>query len=226
MSTTTQVQAIELDAIHPVGDSHTVSTSKLDLGVGVSAQEGREEGDAPSSFHADPEVPPTAVEAIPDGGYGWVVVFACFLNNVFLNGWYGSWGVLQTALLQTHLGATTSTFALSFVGSLGIALCVALGVVSNRLLQLIGSKWASLLGIILLSASPLLASVTTNNLGGLFVTAGVLSGIGGSLIYTLTNNLPVQWFSGKLGLSNGLIKFGGGVGSAVWAVGFEALIER
>lgn len=177
-----------------------------------------------STVHNDTEAPADAVEAHPDGGYGWVVVFGLALPTTQYNGWTGSWGVLQTALLQTRLGASTS--ALSFVGSLGIALCVAFGLASNRLVQLCGARWSMFIGTTLLSASALLTSSTTDNLGGLFVTAGMMSGIGGSITYNLANTIPVQWFSSKLGAANGYIKFGGGVGAAVWAVGFEALIEK
>ena len=75
------------------------------------------------SKHGD--VPPSAVEAIPDGGYGWTVVFACSVVTFMMTGWSGSWGVMQTALFQTY-PSQASTTSLSFVGSLSIALCVAL----------------------------------------------------------------------------------------------------
>jgi hypothetical protein len=35
-----------------------------------------------------------SVEAIPDGGYGWIVVFACFVQTFWVNAWSGSWGIL------------------------------------------------------------------------------------------------------------------------------------
>jgi len=206
---TTQTAKIELEVIPKSTAPHIVAGAVED---------------SPPSIHDDNEAPSNAVDVIPDGGYGWVVVIGLALPTTFYNGWTGSWGVLQTALLQTQLGASTS--ALSFVGSLSIALCVAFGLASNRLHQLCGARWTMFIGTTLLSASALLASATTNNLGGLFVTAGMLSGIGGSITYNLANTIPVQWFSSKLGAANGYIKFGGGVGSAVWAVGFEALIQK
>lgn len=45
---------------------------------------------------SDEEVPASAVEAIPDGGYGWIVVLSCSTVTFMINGWSGSWGVLQT----------------------------------------------------------------------------------------------------------------------------------
>ncbi|KAH8655342.1 major facilitator superfamily domain-containing protein [Xylariales sp. PMI_506] len=115
---------------------------------------------------APPEVP-----LIRDGGYGWVVVFACFVQTFWVNAWTGSWGVIQAAiLLQT-------------------------------------------------------SSFTVGNIGGLFAS-GALYGVGGSLMYTMSNSLPVQWFDSRLGTANGLVKLGGGIGATVMALVVQLLIDR
>ena len=171
------------------------------------------------------DIPSSAVEAIPDRGYGWIVVLGCSVVTFTINGWGGCWGVLQTALLQTQSGQGSTT-SLSFVGSLSIALCVALGLASVRLSQLIGARWSMLLGVLMMSFGILFSSFTVNNLGGLFVAPGVLFGLGGSMAYTVSNNLPVQWFSGKLGTANGLVKLGGGLGATVMAIVVQVLIDR
>ena len=171
------------------------------------------------------DVPASAVEATPDGGYGWTVVFACSVVTFMINGWSGSWGVMQTAILQKYQsqGSTTS---LSFVGSLSIALCVALGLASVRMSQLIGGRYSMLIGVLMMSFGMLFSSFTVGNLGGLFVTAGVSTGLGSSLSYTMSNTLPVQWFNSKLGTANGLVKLGGGLGSTIMALVVQALIDR
>lgn len=171
------------------------------------------------------DVPTSAVEAIPDGGYGWTVVFACSVVTFMINGWSGSWGILQTALVQDYPNQESTT-SLSFVGSLGIALCVSLGLVSVRLSQLIGARYSMLLGVLVMSFGILCGSFTVNNLGGLFVAPGIAYGLGGSLTYTMSNNLPVQWFSSKLGTANGLVKLGGGLGSTIMAIALQALIDK
>lgn len=171
------------------------------------------------------DVPASAVEAIPDGGYGWTVVFACSVVTFMFNGWSGSWGVLQTALFQTYPNHESTT-SLSFVGSLGIALSVGLGLASVRLSRLIGARWSMLLGVVMMSFGSLFSSFTVNNLGGLFVTAGISFGLGTSLAYTMSNTLPVQWFSSKLGTANGLVKLGGGLGATIMAVAVQALIDK
>lgn len=175
------------------------------------------------SNHGD--VPASAVEAIPDGGYGWTVIFACSVVTFMITGWSGSWGVMQTALFQSY-PSQASTTSLSFVGSLSIALCVALGLACVRLSQKIGARYSMLLGVLMMSFGSLFSSFTVNNLSGLFVTAGILFGLGSSLAYTMCNNLPMQWFSSKLGTANGLVKLGGGLGATTMAIVVKALIEK
>jgi MFS family permease len=70
------------------------------------------------------------------------------------------------------------------------------------------------------------ASFCTNNVAGLFVSIGLISGIGISAVYTICNALPVQYFSSKIGLANGLVKLGGGIGGTVMAIVLQALVDR
>lgn len=171
------------------------------------------------------EAPVSAFEVIPDGGYGWIVVLSCSTVTFLINSWSGSWGVLQTALFKRYPDQVPTT-SLSFVGSLCIALCVLLGLGSVRLSRVIGARYSMLLGVLTMSLGIFLSSITANNLSGLFVTSGVSIGLGMSLIYTMANTLPVQWFGSKLGTANGLIKLGGGVGATVMAVAVQLLIDK
>ena len=67
-------------------------TLSVFLGSGATGGTGENVDDAfaPSSTSRD-------VEAIPDGGYGWIVVFACFVQTFWVNAWTGSWGILLGA---------------------------------------------------------------------------------------------------------------------------------
>ncbi|KAE8395786.1 major facilitator superfamily domain-containing protein [Aspergillus alliaceus] len=129
----------------------------------------------------------TTVEPIPDGGYGWVVIFVCFIYTFWQNAWTGSWGILQVALLESTLRNSTSS-TVSFTGSLGI-------------------------GILLYSISNITSAWAVSNVGGLFITCGFTYGLGTCLIYTMSNSLPIQWLSTKLGTVNGIVKLGGGIGA-------------
>ncbi|KAF2446371.1 MFS general substrate transporter [Karstenula rhodostoma CBS 690.94] len=163
--------------------------------------------------------------SIHDGGYGWVIVFACFVQTFWVNAWTGSWGILQAALLAQSTMRDIPASTLSFVGSVGLSLTVALGLACVWLAGVIGARWSTLLGILLFSASTLVGSFTVRNVGGLFVS-GTLYGIGASLMYTMSNSLPVQWFHEKLGTANGLVKLGGGIGATVMALIVQLLIDK
>ncbi|RYP57797.1 hypothetical protein DL769_009267 [Monosporascus sp. CRB-8-3] len=158
----------------------------------------------------------SVVKPNPDSGYGWIVVFVCFVHTFWQNAWTGSWGILQVALLETTLSHSTSS-TISFIGSFGIALSVALGIFTIRLARMIGARWISLIGILLYSISNIVSGWAVSNVGGLFIAC---------LMYTMSNSLPLQWFSTKLGTANGIVKLGGGIGATVMAIVTGVLTER
>lgn len=160
----------------------------------------------------------------PDGGYGWTVVFACFVQTFWVNAWTGCWGILQVALLRDTL-QSTSTSTLSFVGSLGLSLTVLLAFGCVWIAGRIGAKWSSLIGVVLFSMSTLVGSFAVQNVGGMFVS-GALYGVGGSLMFSMSTSLPVQWFDRRLGTANGIVKLGGGIGATIMALVVQSLIDR
>jgi MCP family monocarboxylic acid transporter-like MFS transporter 3 len=165
---------------------------------------------------------PDAISAVPDGGWAaWSNLIASALFTFWFNGISNSWGVMQAALFQQGL---TSASTLSFVGSLSITFSVILSLLSVRFMRLVGARDAALLGITMLGLGELTAGFTTSNIAGLFGTAGVLFGTGSSLCFMVANVLPSQYFSSKLGLANGLVKFAGGFGGAVLSISLDKSI--
>lgn len=165
------------------------------------------------------------MEQNPDGGYGWVVVLVCFILTFWQNAWTGSWGILQVALLATTLRDSSSS-TISFIGSLGIALSCGLSILAVRLAHMIGARWTSLIGILLYSISNIVSAWAVSNVPGLFIACGFTYGLGACLMYTMSNSLPIQWFSTKLGIANGIVKLGGGIGATVMAIVTGVLTER
>lgn len=174
----------------------------------------------------EPEAGSTNISsAIPDGGYGWVVVASCSLMTFWFNGQAGSWGVIQTALLSSSLrGTPTST--ITFVGSLSLCCAVTFGLFGVRLISILGSRYTALLGMGMIGLGEIAAGFVTSSIGGLFALVGVLVGVGSCLIYALCNSIPPQYFSAKLGTANGIVKFGGGLGATVLSITLQALIDR
>jgi MCP family monocarboxylic acid transporter-like MFS transporter 3 len=218
MSTTTTTQEhIELSTFRPVPPTPLAGVhSKTSLRQPVS-----------SILNANevPEDAPYSVSAIPDGGYGWVVVISAFFTTFCHNCIINCWGVLQAALLDSTL-SHVSPSTLAYVGSLTLSGTALFGLAVVRMMCWVGSRTTALVGIFLMGMSLIGASYCTSNLAGLFGTAGFLGGVGMAMVYTVTNALPVQYFSARLGLANGIIKLGGGVGGCVMGVALEAMYQR
>jgi MFS family permease len=222
MSSTIQLQRpaeLELSSV----SNPTIEESRTDVAEGsISRRE------LQSSINSQ-EPPSTealfSTSAIPDGGYGWAVVFCAATVTFWNNGMINCWGILQAALLNSTL-SHTSTSTVSFVGSLNLASGVAFGLLATRLARRFGSRVTATSGVTLMGLGLIAAGWCTENIGALFVTIGLMAGAGMSGSYTITNTLPVQYFSGKLGLANGLVKLGGGIGGTVMAIALEALARR
>ncbi|KAF2012090.1 MFS transporter, MCP family, solute carrier family 16, member 10 [Aaosphaeria arxii CBS 175.79] len=196
MTTITQLQQVELK------DSPMSSTNDI--------------GDLEPHF---------STTAIPDGGYGWIIVFCAAITTFWINAMINCWGVLQSALLSSTMSHSPAS-TVSFIGSLNLACGVGFGLFATRAARSFGSKTTAMSGILLMGVGQIAASFSTRNIAGMFVTIGLVVGVGMSAVYTISNALPVQYFSGRLGLANGLVKLGGGIGGTVMAVALQALVDR
>jgi hypothetical protein len=119
---------------------------------------------------------------VPDGGYGWVVVFAGAVIAWWFVGSSYSWGVMQAALVKNGYSPST----LAFVGSLCPACIAILAVPNATLMRLLGARMTGLLGIFLLGLGVLLSSFAEHSIPGLFMTWGVIDGIGTSFCFMVS----------------------------------------
>ena len=147
-------------------DMRTPDTNRAQLNSVLADDQDSEHTDY---FDETSRVAANLTTAIPDGGYGWVVVFSCSLLTFHLNGWGGSWGIIQAHLLETTLSAVP-TSTLTYVGSLSISVGVALGLVSTRITRMIGARWSATVGVTLLGLGEVLSGSSIRDLGGLFAS--------------------------------------------------------
>lgn len=160
----------------------------------------------------------------PDGGWNaWLIVVCCTMIGFWFGGTTYSWGVLQGALVEDKL-APASTLA--FVGSIAVSMLSALAIFNSRLFTLVGARKMAVTGVILMSASQILASFSTHNIAGLFVTAGFMMGLGVSLCFMVISITPAQYFTTKKGTALGIIYSGAGVGGAVISLSLEAGVRN
>lgn len=74
-----------------------------------------------------------------------------------------------------------------------------------------GHRQAAIVGVIIMALSLVAAGFATQ-VWHLYLTQGVLYGLGGSLSYFASLSLPAQWFSNSRGLVTGIALSGGGIG--------------
>ncbi|KAI0147633.1 major facilitator superfamily transporter [Xylariaceae sp. FL1272] len=184
----------------------------------------REAHEAPAETTSDPvlEASRLADSDVPDGGYGWVVVGSCATLAWWTIGTSYSWGVIQSALVEQGL---SSAATLSFVGALGPTLLAAVATLNSRLMRMIGVRYTGMLGITFIGLAQILAGFSVKSVPALFVTEGVLLGLGFGLTFIVSSSTPAQYFSKKRGLANGVVFAGGGFGGAVLSIVLDPLIR-
>ena len=82
---------------------------------------------------------------------------------------------MQAALFKQGLSSTPT---LSWIGSLSFACISFLALVNARVIRLLGAKKTALIGVSMLGTGEILSGFLTHHVGGLFVTTGMVSGIG------------------------------------------------
>lgn len=159
---------------------------------------------------------------VPDGGYGWVVVFSGAVIFWWFMGSVYTWGVMQAALVEQK---NYQPATLSFVGSMVPALGATLAIPNATLIRKVGARVTGLSGVFLLGLGSILAGFAVDSLPGLFMTWGLVCGLGASLCFMTTSIIPAQYFKAKRGVANGVVYAGGGLGGTAVSFMLNALID-
>ncbi|KAL1920322.1 uncharacterized protein VTP21DRAFT_1468 [Calcarisporiella thermophila] len=147
----------------------------------------------------------------PDGGYGWVIVVMTFLVNFSIFGVIYSWGIYQDIYINKVFHGRYSTLAISFVGSLGSSFPISIGFLVQPILARIGTQWTLAIGTLLTTVSLILASFAIE-LWHIFLTQGLLFGIGASFVWFPSIVCLQQWFLKRRGVATGIAIAGSGIG--------------
>ena len=139
-----------------------------------------------ASIQVEPNVDPLlqasrlADSEVPDGGYGWVIVACCAVLAWWQIGSSYSWGVIQSVLVENGLSTPTK---LSFVGSLSPTIMAAVAVLNSRVMRSLGVRNSALLAVSLIGLAEILSGFAVKSLPGLFITEGVLLGLGYGYVF-------------------------------------------
>jgi len=149
----------------------------------------------------------------PDGGWGWVVVFAAFMVNLIADGITFSFGVIFVEFLH-YFGEGKSKTA--WIGSLFMAMPLLSGPVASFLTDRYGCRRVTIVGGVL-SAAGFIVSSFTDSIELLFLTFGIIAGFGLSLCYVAAVVIVAYYFDKRRSFATGLSVCGSGIGTFVFA---------
>ncbi|KAG0309509.1 hypothetical protein BGZ98_001652 [Dissophora globulifera] len=165
----------------------------------------------------------TALAPVDQGWRAWCVVLASVLIQTFAFApTEFIFGVFEQEYLRLFPTATPSSIAL--IGTIGTSVTFLAGIISGNLSNRYGFRATSLLGTSIMTAALVLASFSTK-IWHLYLTQGVLFGVGASLVYFVAIAAPTQWFKKKRGLAVGIGASGAGLGGFYLAPLAQYLVD-
>ncbi|XP_048520513.1 monocarboxylate transporter 3 isoform X2 [Dendroctonus ponderosae] len=196
--------------------SRTDSEVACEEAAGLTAdqQEGEEDDLSYCGYH---DLPPP-----PDGGYGWVVVFASFMCNMIVDGIAYTFGVFLQPMV-TFYGESKGKTA--WVGSLLSGMYLSAGPLVSALTNKFGCRAVCIAGA-LISTSAFILSAFCPTVNWLMLVYGVIGGVGFGLIYLPAVVCVGYYFETKRSLATGIAVCGSGVGTFAFAPLADLLLQE
>lgn len=175
--------------------------------------------DEPTTTAAAAPPPP------PNGGYGWVCTACVAIINAHTWGLNSSYGVFLAHYLANNTFPGTTSLQYAFVGSLSLTCALLASPATTICVRNFGTKPTMMLGVVLEAASLVLASLS-KHIWHLFLTQGVLFGIGMGFLFVASVPIVPQWFTTRRSLANGISTSGSGLGGLVYSFATGAMIQN
>ncbi|XP_014344834.1 monocarboxylate transporter 10-like [Latimeria chalumnae] len=157
----------------------------------------------------------------PNGGWGWMVVFSSFVFNLLVVGFHNSFGVYLVSFLEAFHHSNSET---AWIGSISYGFIMIFGPISGKLLVKFGAKQLSCFGSVFIMIAVLCSSFA-NSLGVLFITHGVMTGIGSSFAFSPGMIMVSRYFTTKRSFATGIVMAGGAAGAIIQNQMHRYLIE-
>jgi MFS transporter, OFA family, oxalate/formate antiporter len=140
----------------------------------------------------------------------WVLLIFCMIINLCLGAIY-SWSVFVTPMVNYFgtLGQKVTATEAQWPFSVFLAFFAIAMPLTGKYITKYGPRKVAIVGGILCGLGWLLASLATN-IFVLFVTYGLIGGLGVGIAYGCPVNVATKWFPDKRGLAVGLALFGFG----------------
>nr|XP_060638963.1 monocarboxylate transporter 13-like [Anolis sagrei ordinatus] len=157
----------------------------------------------------------------PDGGWGWMVVLAAFCQSALVFGVLRSFGVFFVEFVAHFQESSSST---SWITSVSIATLMCGSPLATGLGKRFGERPVAMLGGFLSGFGLLLASFATS-LAQLYVFIGLLTGVGGALIFAPSLSLVARYFDRRRAVANAVAFSGAGIATLGFSPLFQLLVD-
>lgn len=159
--------------------------------------------------------------AIPDGGYGWVIVVASLVVSLIADGLGFSFGLINSELLN-YFGESASKTA--WISSLFFSVPLLMGPIWSNLVDKYGCRKMTMFGGFLSAVGFGLSSLC-NSVEMLMLTFGIISGLGLGIGYVTAVVSIAFWFDKKRTFATGIAASGTGIGTFLYAPLTQCLID-
>ncbi|CAF1177696.1 unnamed protein product [Adineta steineri] len=145
----------------------------------------------------------------PDGGYGWVVLIACFMINLIVDGFLYAFGAFSEDLKHVY---NCQEWEVSLIISLACGFYLLSAPVASALCNKWGCRPIGIIGSIIASLA-VASSVFSPNIYIMWLLFGFIGGIGMGLIYLPSIIMVGYYFEDKRAIATGIVTAGTGIGS-------------
>lgn len=171
------------------------------------------------------DVPSAPDDKPPDGGYGWIVILACFLINGCTWGICASYGVYLSYYLSENVFPGSNDIDYAFVGGANFAAALVTAPAVNWLLRHFGTHPVMVGGCVIWCLGWVTASFA-KTLWQLILSQGICIGIGLGAIWQPSTGIVSQWFQRKRSMAQGITSAGSGFIGVIYSVSTTHMIAN
>ncbi|XP_061084116.1 monocarboxylate transporter 9-like isoform X1 [Conger conger] len=164
---------------------------------------------------------PQTMRKAPDGGWGWVIVWAAFVGQFLAYGSPHSMGVLYPEWLSAFQEGKGLT---AWIGSVASGAGLIASPICSACVVNFGARPVTVFSGVMVAGGLMLSAFAPNVLFLIF-SYGVVVGLGCGLVYAASVTIICQYFDKRRGLALGISMTGSSVGGFLYATTQNKLIE-
>ncbi|KAI4494329.1 hypothetical protein M0802_009012 [Mischocyttarus mexicanus] len=236
LGTATNVQKTSNEFVEPCSETKLMSSegeAKLIISNDSKSDRSKkidnEESLLKTNWQEDVEGNNTDIHIPPDGGLrAWMIMLGSFFINGILFSVINTYSLIYLELQRKLIeaGETEVSSKASLVGSLTIGTTFFLSPIAGILTDKIGIQMTTFLGGAIASSGMLLSSILSDKVELLYMTYGVMYGLGASLAYTPSLVILGHYFKKYLGLVNGIVTAGSSIFTTLLPYLMEIFLRR